>query len=112
MALLVSVGCAARLPTVAITDLSAVAGTWEGNLNTPSGRVPATVTIDSGGTYQTTVNGRLFPGVLTLDNGLLRTRSAVSGRTGTWTLRQSADQRVLVFQSDDSSVYGEARPAR
>jgi hypothetical protein len=110
--LLAATGCATRPPAVSIASLDAVSGKWEGVIYTRNGPLPATITIDRRGTFETVVNGRPFPGVVTVDNGKLRIKGATTGRTGVWTLHQANGQKVLVLQSDDGQTSGEARPVK
>jgi hypothetical protein len=112
VALLVATGCASMPPAVAVNDLGAVAGKWEGAIQTPNGTLPAVITIDKAGTYEAVVNGRPFVGVLSLDGGRIRVKSTTTGRTGVWTLQERDGQKVLVLRGDDGKSAGEARPVK
>jgi hypothetical protein len=104
-------GCIAPLPPAQpASDLSAIAGKWEGSMTSMSGTVYfSTKTIGTDGRYELDVPGLgVFTGSIAVVDGKYRSKSDSNGRMFTETLHEGDGKRVLVSRSDDglnSSQY-------
>jgi hypothetical protein len=115
--LAVLAACASLPPARPATDIKAIAGKWEGTLQSRQGTVPYTSTIREDGTTETIVPalsnpGPRFVGRVTVENGKYRWKSETTGRTGTYVLHEGDGRRVLVGRADDGSTITEATPAK
>ena len=104
--------CASAPPSKAVTNVSQVAGKWQGTGYGPGGAVPVTQTFNPDGTYSGALPSGPFSGKITVTDGKLRGTSDRTGTTGTYTLHEGEGRRVLRYKSDDGRITAELSPAR
>ena len=107
-------GCASLPPAQPATNLSAIAGEWKGDIWGAAGTTQATMTIKPDGHYivKTAVPvgpNRIseFQGTVTVEGGKYRYKSATTGNTGTFTLHQDANKKMLKSAGDTVAGGGE-----
>lgn len=110
-------GCATLPPAKPTTDLRAIAGKWEGTLQTRQGSVPFTQTIGEDGRVETLIPALSDPGPrfiarVVVEGGRYRWKSETTGRTGTFVLHEGEGRRVLVSRPDDGATHSESTPAK
>lgn len=96
-------GCIAPLPPAQpATDLSAIAGTWEGSMTSMSGKsFFATKTITADGRYVLDAPGLgVFTGSIAVVDGKYRSKSDSGAGMFTETLHEGDGKRILVSRSD------------
>jgi len=97
-------GCIAPLPPAQpASDLSAIAGKWEGSMTSMRGTTYfSTKTISADGRYELDAPGLgVFTGSISIVDGKYRSKSDSDGRMFTETLHEGDGKRVLVSRSDD-----------
>jgi hypothetical protein len=123
--------CASLPPAKAVTDVSQIAGAWQGTGSVPIGTAMGagasgtgflTTTIQPNGAYSSVADGRLaagaallaqtFTGKITVVDGKLIGRSDQQGVVGAWTLHEGDGKRVLVFKSDDGRATADLTPVK
>jgi hypothetical protein len=125
--------CASLPPAKPVTNVSQIAGAWQGTASVPltvatgagaSGTGFLTATINPDGSYSSVADGRLaagaallaqaFTGKITVAEGKLRSRTDQGGIMGTWTLHEGEGKgnRVLVYRSDDGRTTADLTPVR
>ena len=62
-----------------VTDLSRLAGTWQGFADGGAGRMPVTVKVARDGTYASTIGAATGNGMLQLKDGVIVTSGHLSG---------------------------------
>lgn len=111
-------GCIAPLPPAQpASDLSAIAGKWEGTFYSLNNRLlSSTLTINADGTYEDLIPGLptpVFVGQVTVADGQYRAQSETSGRMYTIVLYEGEGKRVLVKTPDDKTYSTtQYRPAK
>lgn len=108
--ILMAAGCIAPLPPAQpASDLSAIAGKWEGSMTSMRGKVFfATKNISADGRYQLDAPGLgVFTGSIDVVDAKYRSRSDSDGRMFTETLHEGDGKRVLVSRSDDGLNSGQ-----
>lgn len=114
---LVLAGCASLPPAKPIADLTDIAGKWEGWGGNERGTGAYQITIKEDGSYDGFAPGvgpagKKYNGIVRLSGGKIRLQSHTTGVTGTITLHEGDEKRVLKFASDDKSVWFEVKPAK
>jgi hypothetical protein len=100
-------GCAAVPPAKPVTDLSSLAGTWQGTVySRQGGASPTTVTIKPDGSGEWSAGSERGTIRYSIVNERIRWSSS-SGRAGTTTLHEGQGKRVLRSVSDDGSVQAQ-----
>lgn len=102
-------GCIAPLPPAQpASDLSEIAGKWQGSMTSMSGRsFFATKTISIDGRYTLDAPGLgVFTGSIAVVDGKYRSQSDSDGRMFTETLHEGDGKRVLASRSDDGLNSG------
>jgi hypothetical protein len=104
--------CASLPLAISVTDLSQIAGKWQGAGYGPAGAASVTQTINADGTYSAELPSGTFTGKIAISDGKLRGRSDQSGSTGTYSLHEGNGKRVLTYKSDDGRISSELTPAK
>ncbi|HXH83163.1 MAG TPA: hypothetical protein VNN07_09570 [Candidatus Tectomicrobia bacterium] len=106
--------CASLPPARPIADMRQIAGTWTGRMTWSDGRTYDGVsTIRPDGTYEVELPELppvRFAGAITVAGGEARYRSETTGRTGTISLHEEGDRRVLIWRADDGSSVARTTP--
>lgn len=98
---------------VPLNDLSTVSGEWKGTLaGTRGGEVPYTLVIGTDGSWRAVSPNGSSNGTMRVDNGIIQFRSATTGRAGTYTLYETAGQRVLRMRGEGGVSAELSQPAR
>jgi hypothetical protein len=114
---LVLVGCATLPAAKPVTELSQVAGTWEGTAHISGGSTLAirNMVVRPDGTWELEIPGGnpvKNTGTVQLVDGRLRGHSATSGNRSTWTLHEGDGKRVLKIVNDDGRISSELMPVK
>jgi hypothetical protein len=104
--------CASLPPAKPVTNVSQIAGKWQGTGYGPGGAASVTQTINPDGSYSAVLPSGTFTGKITISDGKLRGKSDQSGNTGTYALHDGEGRRVLVYKSDDGRISSELTPAK
>jgi hypothetical protein len=107
VAVAIVAGCATIPPAKPVTELSSLAGTWQGTVYSRQGGADATtVTIKPDGSGEWSAGPQRGTIKYAIVDGKIRWSSS-SGRTGTTTLHEGGGKRVLRSVSDDGSVQAQ-----
>jgi len=117
---ILAAGCASLPPAQTATDIKAISGMWQGQVQTTGGgfgnvTFVSTLTITDDGRYVAmvpSINPPTYVGTIAIVDGQYRYKSETTGGTGTFTLHEGDGKRALVQQFGNgtgSALYWAAK---